>query len=64
MKKMILMVVAAMMATMSVKAQNSELKNEIGVSYGLGLSLIGDGLGNSLGNGFFDGIAGREWKLC
>lgn len=61
MKKMFLMVVAAMMATMSVNAQNSELKNEIGVSYGLGLSLIGDGLGNSLGNGFFDGIAGREW---
>ena len=61
MKKMFLMVVAAMMATMSVNAQNSELKNEIGVSYGLGLSLIGDGLGNSLGNGFFDSIAGREW---
>jgi len=34
------MVVAAMMATMTVQAQNEDLKNEIGVSYGAGLSLI------------------------
>ena len=44
------MVVAALMATMTVQAQNEDLKNEIGVSYGLGVSLIGDGLGNGLGN--------------
>ena len=50
MKKVILMVVAALMATMTVQAQNEDLKNEIGVSYGLGVSLIGDGLGNGLGN--------------
>lgn len=36
MKKMILMVVAAMMVTMSANAQNSELKNEIGLYYGFG----------------------------
>ena len=36
MKKMILMVVAAMMVTMTVNAQNSELKNEIGLYYGFG----------------------------
>lgn len=61
MKKMFLMVVAAMMATMSVNAQNSELKNEIGVSYGMGMSLIGDGLGNAIGRGLVDNATGREW---
>ena len=40
MKKIVLMVVAVMMATMTVQAQNEDLKNEIGVSYGAGLSLI------------------------
>lgn len=60
MKKMFLMVVAAMMATMNVNAQNSELKNEIGVSYGAGMSLIGDGLGNAIGRGIVDGITGRQ----
>ena len=44
MKRMMLMVLAALMATMTVNAQNEDLKNEIGVSYGLGVSLIGDGL--------------------
>ena len=51
MKKVILMVVAALMATMTVQAQNEDLKNEIGVSYGLGVSTIGDGLGNGIGTG-------------
>ena len=61
MKKMFLMVVAAMMVTMNVNAQNSELKNEIGVSYGAGMSLIGDGLGNAIGRGIVDGVSGRQW---
>ena len=52
MKKIVLMVVAAMMATMTVQAQNEDLKNEIGVSYGAGLSLIGDGIGNGIGRAF------------
>ena len=52
MKKIVLMVVAAMMATMTVQAQNEDLKNEIGVSYGAGLSLIGDGIGNGIGKAF------------
>lgn len=34
MKKIVLMVVAAMMATMNVNAQNEDLKHEISVSYG------------------------------
>ena len=51
MKKVMLMAVAALMATMTVQAQNEDLKNEIGVSYGLGVSTIGDGLGNGIGTG-------------
>ena len=61
MKKMMLMIVAAMMATMNVNAQNSELKDEIGVSYGMGVSLIGDGLGNAIGRGLVESLSGREW---
>ena len=60
MKRMILMVVVAMMTTMTVNAQNEDLKNEIGVSYGLGVSLIGDGLGNGLGNAI-GGLAGYKY---
>lgn len=48
------MIVAALMATTAINAQNSELKNEIGVSYGAGLSLIGDGIGNALGRGLIE----------
>jgi len=36
MKKMTLMIVGILMATMNVNAQNSELKNEIGLFYGFG----------------------------
>ena len=36
MRKIILMIVAAMMATLSLKAQSYEPKNEIGVYYGFG----------------------------
>lgn len=36
MKKMILMVVAAMMVTMNVNAQNDDLKHEVGLYYGFG----------------------------
>ena len=59
MKKVIL-VIAAIMATMSVQAQD-EKKNELSVSYGLGISTIGDGLGNTIGNGLIDSWSGCEW---
>ncbi len=52
MKKILLMVVAALLATTSLSAQNSELKNEIGISYGVGISTIGDGLGDAIGMSF------------
>ncbi len=49
MKKIVLMVVAAMMATMNVNAQVENLRHEIGVTYGTGVSTIGDGLGVGMG---------------
>ncbi|MBQ6202545.1 MAG: hypothetical protein IJK46_00415 [Prevotella sp.] len=61
MKKYFVMVVAAMMATMNVNAQNEDLKHEIGVSYGGGISLIADGIGNAVGRGLWEGITGYEW---
>ena len=58
MKRMILMVVAAMMATMTVNAQNEDLKNEIGVAYGFGSNtdLIG-----SFYKGIFTGKQLNYW---
>ena len=47
---MILMVAVALMTAMNVNAQSDELKNELGISYGLGISMIGDGIGNGIGN--------------
>lgn len=61
MKKILVMVVATIMATASVKAQNEDLKHEIGVSYGFGVSCIGDGIGNALGNGIFDSLGKVKW---
>ena len=62
MKKILLMVVATIMATASLKAQNEDLKHEIGISYGLGVSCIGDGIGNALGNGLWDSATGYKWE--
>jgi len=42
-------------------AQTDEPRNEIGISYGVGLSLIGDGIGNGIGAGIFDSMVGRKW---
>lgn len=61
MKKLMMMVTVALMTAMNVQAQSDELKNEIGISYGLGVSVIGDGIGNAIGNGIFDGMTGRNW---
>lgn len=63
MKKFIFTTVMALMASISINAQsNSELKDEIGISYGLGVSCIGDGIGNVLGNGIIEHASGYEWK--
>lgn len=62
MKKIMTMVVAAMMASLSVNAQSNQPKHELGVSYGIGVSLLGDGIGNAIGNGIFDQLAGYKWE--
>lgn len=63
MKKWFLMAAAAMIAGMSAQGQTTdEPKNEIGVSYGLGFSLIGDGIASAIGNGLFESLAGRDWE--
>ena len=56
-----MMVAVALMTAVSANAQSELPKNEIGISYGLGVSAIGDGIGNGLGNGLFDGMVGRKW---
>lgn len=62
MKKIMTMVVAAMMASLSVNAQSNQPKHELGVSYGIGVSLLGDGIGNAIGNGIFDQLSGYKWE--
>ena len=49
------------MAVMSLQAQDEKPRHEIGVSYGAGVSLIGDGIGNSVGTGLFDTLFGYNW---
>ena len=61
MKKVLLLAVAAMMATSTVSAQDvKDLKNEIGVSYGLGLSTLGDGIGTGFAEALFSGLSKTE----
>lgn len=60
MKKFLVMVAAAMMATVNLNAQTDDLKNEIGITYGVGLSTIGDGIGSGT-FGIFDSMFGYEW---
>ncbi|MBP5424787.1 MAG: hypothetical protein J6Y33_01760 [Prevotella sp.] len=61
MKKLMMMVAVALMTAVSANAQSELPKNEIGISYGLGVSAIGDGIGNGIGTGLFDGMTGRKW---
>ena len=61
-KKLSILIVA-LLTVVSTQAQDNadQPRHEIGVTYGLGVSLIGDGIGNSLVLGIFDSMAGREW---
>jgi hypothetical protein len=53
MKRILVMVAVALMATMSVNAQNEELRHEVSVAYGgPSLSQFGSGLGEGLGLAF------------
>jgi hypothetical protein len=63
MKKIIMVMAVALMTALSVNAQNEELKHELGISYGAGVSVIGDGIGNAVGRGIWElGLGGYEWK--
>lgn len=55
------LVLFALMAMVCVQAQDENPSHEIGVSYGLGVSLIGDGIGNAVGAGIFEALTGYEW---
>jgi len=55
MKKILVMVAIAMMTTVSVNAQNENLRHELSLSYGLGsIAQFGEGLGEGLGLIFSD----------
>ncbi len=60
MKKMIVMVVVTLMTAIVVNAQNEDLKHEIGISYGAGVSVIGDAIGNGFVTGIFDACANKK----
>lgn len=60
MKKILVMVAAAMMTATSIFAQEEQPRHEIGVSYGAGVSLIGDGIANGLVTGLFEAMGGRK----
>lgn len=57
MKKIFVMLAAALMGAATVNAQS---RHEIAVSYGLGVSMIGDGISNAITFGVFDAIAHNE----
>ncbi len=59
--KHFLFLVTLLSFSLGIHAQNKDLKNEIGVSYGLGISTIGDGIGSAVTDGVFDAMTGREW---
>lgn len=60
-RKKILFLTAALMAVVSLYAQDNKPRHEIGISYGAGLSLIGDGIGNGIGMALIDAMTGYEW---
>lgn len=60
MKKILVMAAVAMMTATSIFAQDEQPRHEIGLSYGAGVSLIGDGIANGLVNGIFDSLGGRK----
>ena len=54
MKRIFVMAAVAMMATVSVNAQNENLRHEVSLSYGLGsIAQFGDGLGEGLAMAIF-----------
>ena len=71
MKKFLIVVVVAISTTISVDAQVEDLRHEISVTYGTGVSIFGDGIGNAF-DALFNSISGikatnekhRYWNTC
>ena len=61
MKKSIILVALSFIATLNIFAQSEQPRNEISISYGVGVSMIGDGIGHGIGEGIFDSMTGRNW---
>ena len=56
----LLLAMCVSLISMGAQAQDEE-KNELSASYGVGISTIGDGIGNAIGNGLIDSWSGCEW---
>ena len=61
MKKSIILAVFTFIAAQNIFAQSDEPRNEISVSYGAGVSLLGDGIGHAIGEGLIDRLRGADW---
>ncbi len=57
----ILFAATLLLTTLGLQAQNENLKHEIGITYGAGISTIGDGIGSAIGSGLSDALVGYEW---
>lgn len=57
MKKFLIVVVVAISTAISVDAQVEDLRHEISVTYGTGVSIFGDGIGNAF-DALFNSISG------
>lgn len=54
-------VAVALLSSVGLLAQNDEKPlHEIGISYGAGVSLIGDGIAHGIADGIFNSLTGRE----
>ncbi len=51
-----------LLSALSIQGQNNELKNEIGITYGTGVSTIGDAIGSALSYVVLDAAKNCEWS--
>ena len=61
MKKVFITLAVSLLTAINVIAQNEELRHEIGISYGAGISLIGNGIGSAISHGVLELIADKSW---
>lgn len=61
MKKIFITLAVSLLTAINAIAQNEELRHEIGISYGAGISLIGNGIGSAISHGVLELIADKSW---